>query len=81
MCELYDVWWCFFIMLFLSLHGRNVSPAQVEALSQRLSVKDDQFNQLDMENQALSEDLGNVSSKLSEVQLQLQKQQQQHEFE
>uniref|UniRef100_UPI00358FA92E uncharacterized protein n=1 Tax=Myxine glutinosa TaxID=7769 RepID=UPI00358FA92E len=54
---------------------------QAEALSQRSSVNDDQINEIAVKNNIFLENLKNVSSKLSEVQLQLQKERQCHEEE
>uniref|UniRef100_UPI00358F7A83 putative leucine-rich repeat-containing protein DDB_G0290503 n=1 Tax=Myxine glutinosa TaxID=7769 RepID=UPI00358F7A83 len=61
---------------------KNVeSFQQVDALSQRLDVKDEQGNEFTVKNKILSEELEKVSIKLPKVQLQLQKQQQWNEEE
>ena len=50
-------------------------------LSQRLSAKDEQINEITAKNEVLSKDLKNVSTMFSEMQLQLQMQLQWHEEE
>ena len=73
MCVNYSIWSCFFIMyMFLP---------QIEVLSQRLNAKDKQISEISAKNEVLSEDLKNVWSKFSEMQLQIQVQLQRLEEE